>query len=64
MEKQNIENVRQVLDPIRIAIEYWQTDEKSRDEVLDRLNPEIREIVAISLINDKYQSSFIIRILI
>ncbi|MCK4821061.1 hypothetical protein KA005_35180, partial [bacterium] len=45
MQKRNLDRLLGVLEPISKAIEYWQKDEKTRDEVLDRLNPEVREVV-------------------
>lgn len=45
MQKRNLERLLGILDPIGKAVEYWNKDEKTRDEVLDRLNPEVREVV-------------------
>ena len=33
------------LAPVDRAIEYWKTDKERRGEILDRMNPEMREIV-------------------
>lgn len=45
MQKRNLTEPVGVLGPIRKAVEYWQSDEKTRDELLDRLNPEVRKVV-------------------
>ncbi|MDY6989903.1 MAG: hypothetical protein SWQ30_17815, partial [Thermodesulfobacteriota bacterium] len=45
MEEQELDQAVGVLEPFRIAIAYWQAGKKDREEVLDRLNPEVREIV-------------------
>jgi tetratricopeptide (TPR) repeat protein len=45
MEEQKLDQAVGVLEPFRIAITYWQAEKKDREEVLDRLNPEVREIV-------------------
>jgi Tfp pilus assembly protein PilF/predicted transcriptional regulator len=45
MRDGNMDKVLGVLEPISVAVEYWQEDERTRDEVLDRLNPEVREVV-------------------
>ena len=45
MRDENMDKVLGVLEPISVAVEYWQEDERTRDEVLDRLNPEVREVV-------------------
>ncbi len=45
MQKRNLEKLLGVLEPVGKAVEYWQKDKQARDEVLDRLNPEVREVV-------------------
>lgn len=38
-----LDEYAELLEPFRIAVEYWQRDRDA--EVLDRLNPEVRELV-------------------
>ena len=45
MEKQKLDSITQVLAPVKYAIAYWKTDKKDREEFLDRINPEMREVV-------------------
>jgi tetratricopeptide (TPR) repeat protein len=45
LDKQKLTAITQVLEPFKSAITYWKTDEKDRDEFLDRINPEMREVV-------------------
>lgn len=43
MRSRKMDDLLGVLEPFRVAVEYWQKD--SDPEVLDRLNPEVRELV-------------------
>jgi tetratricopeptide (TPR) repeat protein len=45
MEKQNMTPITELLEPVKSTITYWKTEEKDQEEFLDRINPEIREIV-------------------
>jgi tetratricopeptide (TPR) repeat protein len=57
MQKRNLKKPLGVLEPLSKAIEYWQKDEKTRDEVLDRLNPEVREAVEAIIQGDSTEIS-------